>query len=168
MRPGADEVISGVAPGTELPSPLEGEGAPTGRVAPEGAGEGWGPAPYARKAWHTRATTNLRGFARSMRKNATEAEDRLWTLVRNRRFVNFKFRRQVPIGRYIVDLMCPSAMLIIELDGSQHADNEDDAARDAWLTAQGYRVLRIWNNDLTRNRDGVLDAVWYALQEHRP
>lgn len=103
-----------------------------------------------------------------MRKNATEAEDRLWTLVRNRRFVNFKFRRQVLIGRYIVDLMCPSAKLIVELDGSQHADNEDDAARDAWLTAQGYRVLRIWNNDLTQNRDGVLDAIWYALQEARP
>lgn len=168
MRFDGVKAASNPATGTELPSPLEGEGAPTGRVAPGGAGEGSGLAPHARKAWRTGATTKLRGFARSMRTNATEVEGRLWTLVRNRRFVNFKFRRQVPIGRYIVDLMCPSAKLIVELDGSQHADNEDDAARDAWLAGRGYRVLRIWNNDLTQNRGGVLDAIWHALQEARP
>ncbi|MHB1101323.1 MAG: endonuclease domain-containing protein [Devosia sp.] len=124
-------------------------------------------APYARKEWRTNSTQRLRGFARSMRSNATEAEQRLWTLVRDRRFIDYKFRRQVPIGRYIVDLMCPSAMLIVELDGSQHAENEADAVRDAWLAGQGYRVLRIWNNELTQNRDGVLEAIWHALQEPR-
>ena len=155
------EAVSNSPTNAEPPSPLEGEGA-------RRAGEGSGLAPYARKAWRTNATKRLRGFARSMRKDATEVEDRLWTLVRNRRFVDFKFRRQVPIGRYIVDLMCPSAMLIVELDGSQHAENEEDRVRDTWLAGQGYRVLRIWNNELTQNRDGVLDAIWHALQESRP
>lgn len=103
-----------------------------------------------------------------MRTGATEAEALLWKIIRNRRLTGFKFRRQVPIGRYIVDFMCASAMLIVELDGSQHAESPADATRDAWLTAQGYRILRVWNNELTDNRDGVLDAIWHALQEPHP
>ncbi|WP_374625153.1 endonuclease domain-containing protein [Devosia sp.] len=99
-----------------------------------------------------------------MRAAATEAEATLWGIVRDRRLADFKFRRQVPMGRYIVDLYCPAARLIIELDGSQHAEGDYDTVRDAWLRAQGYRVLRLWNNDLTDNRDGVLTAIWHALQ----
>jgi len=84
-------------------------------------------------------------------------------MLRNRSFVDFKFRRQVPIGNYIVDFFCSAANLVIELDGSQHAENERDAVRQRWLEAQGYRVLRIWNAELYTERGAVLDAIWHAL-----
>jgi very-short-patch-repair endonuclease len=100
-----------------------------------------------------------------MRKSATPAEDQLWSIVRNRRFANYKFRRQVPFGPYIVDLMGPAAKLIIELDGSQHSENPNDVQRDAWLTARGFRTLRIWNNDLSLRQQAVTDFIWNALQE---
>jgi hypothetical protein len=70
----------------------------------------------------------------------------------------------LPIGRFIVDFICPSAMLIVELDGSQHAEDKRDLARDAWLASRGFRVLRIWNSDLFTDRDVVLDAIWHALR----
>jgi very-short-patch-repair endonuclease len=98
-----------------------------------------------------------------MRRRPTEAEQRLWRLLRNRRFVAFKFRRQVPVDHYIVDFICFEARLIIELDGSQHAESERDQIRDAYLTAQGFRLLRIWNADLLGRPDHVLEAVWHAL-----
>lgn len=78
-------------------------------------------------------------------------------------FVDFKFRRQVPIGRYIVDFACLDARLVVELDGGQHAESRRDEVRDAWLASQNYRILRIWNNQLTHTRASVLDAVWHAL-----
>ena len=99
-----------------------------------------------------------------MRTNATGAEGKLWAIVRDRRFVGHKFRRQVPIDRYIVDVLCPAAKLIVELDGGQHAENTSDLERDAWLASQGYRVLRVWNNELTTNRNGVVEAIWHALE----
>jgi very-short-patch-repair endonuclease len=108
----------------------------------------------------------LRNFARTLRRNATEAEDRLWHLLRDRRFVGYKFRRQVPMEGYIADFVCYPAHLIIELDGSQHAESERDSVRDAKLAAAGFRVLRIWNNELTHNRQGVLEAIWSALATH--
>jgi very-short-patch-repair endonuclease len=98
-----------------------------------------------------------------MRTGATETEALMWKLLRNRRFVGFKFRRQLPIGRFIVDFVCPSAMLIVELDGSQHAEDARDLVRDAWLTSRGYRILRFWNNELQISRDSVLEAIWHAL-----
>lgn len=99
-----------------------------------------------------------------MRHKPTEAERVLWTLLRSRRLVGHKFRRQVPIGSYIVDVLCPAANLIIELDGSQHAENDYDVVRDDWLRAQGYRVLRIWNSELTSSRNGALEVIWAALE----
>jgi very-short-patch-repair endonuclease len=92
----------------------------------------------------------------------------LWELLRNRRFVDFKFRRQVPVGAYIVDFACLSARLIVELDGGQHSESATDPTRDAWLGGQNFRVLRIWNNELHTNRDGVMEAIWLALQEPHP
>jgi len=80
------------------------------------------------------------------------------------------FRRQVPIGSYVVDFACMTARLIIELDGSHHADDPQrsrDAARTRWLETEGYRVIRFWNNDLTDNPDGVLDAIRAALYGSR-
>jgi len=96
---------------------------------------------------------------------ATEAEKRMWRLLRSRRLAGFKFRRQVPIGTYVADFVCYDARLIIELDGSQHVDSAHDRKRDAWLSDDGYRVLRVWNNDLTHNEAGVLEAIWAALHQ---
>lgn len=100
-----------------------------------------------------------------MRRESTEAERKLWLLLRNRRFAGYKFRRQVPIGPYIADFVCYSARLIIEADGSQHAENERDTVRDAQLYRRGFRLLRLWNNDILSQPDAVMDAIWAALGE---
>ncbi|WP_332686819.1 endonuclease domain-containing protein [Devosia sp.] len=107
----------------------------------------------------------MKTFARSMRHAPTEAERQLWLLLRNRRLVDFKFRRQVPIDHFIADFVCFSARLIVELDGGQHAESTYDTARDAYLRAQGFRILRIWNSDILARPDAVLDAVWAAPHE---
>ena len=108
----------------------------------------------------------LRGFARDLRQKATLHERRLWAYLRDRRFAQFKFRRQVPIGAFIVDFVCYEARLIIELDGAQHADDFPyDGRRDAELERRGFRLLRFWNGDLTANRDNVLDSIAMALEE---
>ena len=103
-----------------------------------------------------------------MRSLPTEAERKLWSLVRDRRLIGYKFRRQVPIGNYIVDLLCADHKLIVELDGTQHANSDYDKVRDEWLTAQGFRVLRIWNNDLLARPTAVLDLICLTLQEQHP
>ena len=93
----------------------------------------------------------------------------MWGVLRNRRFVDYKFRRQVPIAGYVADFVCYSlARLIVDLDGSQHAENPRDAVRDAVLASQGFRILRVWNNELTQNRQGVLEAIWAALVPPHP
>ena len=82
-----------------------------------------------------------------------------------------RFRRQTPIGPYIVDFFCPQHRLIVEVDGGQHADDADamhDCERDAWLTAQGYRVVRVWNNDVMENVEGVCAAISEAAHEAAP
>lgn len=117
----------------------------------------------ARTDWRTEKTAVLRSFARRMRHEPTEAERRLWALLRNRRFVQFKFRRQLPVGDYIVDFVCLSEKLIIEADGSQHAENARDLVRDAYLRAQGFRLLRLWNNDILARPAQVADLVWATL-----
>ena len=101
--------------------------------------------------------------ARSLRRNRTEAEAQLWGMLRDRRLVGFKFRRQVPIGRYVVDFACFDALLVVELDGSQHFESVRDVRRDAELRARGFEVLRVWNNEIWDNRDGVLEGVLAAL-----
>jgi very-short-patch-repair endonuclease len=83
----------------------------------------------------------------------------MWSLLRDRRLGGFKFRRQVPIGRYIADCACFEARLIVELDGSQHADSTRDRVRDAELGRRGFEVLRVWNADLFLHRDNVLNAI---------
>ena len=101
--------------------------------------------------------------ARSLRRKSTEAELRLWHLLRDRRLNRFKFRRQVPIGRYVADFACYEAKLIVELDGTRHAESVRDKIRDAELTARGFEVLRCWNSDLFLRRDSVLQAIFAAL-----
>jgi len=97
--------------------------------------------------------------AKRLRKNMTDAERRLWYRLRAHRFDGYKFKRQVPIGPYIVDFACLNHGLVIELDGGQHSDNAKDAVRDEFLKANGFRVLRFWNNDVLRNTTAVLEAI---------
>ena len=103
------------------------------------------------------------GRARRLRRNATDAETALWYRLRSRRLSGYKFVRQEPIGPYTVDLLCRDRRLIVEVDGGQHADSMRDAARDKWLVDHSYRVLRFWNNDLLKNREGVLQVIADAL-----
>lgn len=110
-------------------------------------------------------TKLLRDRVRKLRRNETDAERRLWAALRNRQLADLKFRRQTPIGRYAVDFACQEKRHIIELDGGQHGDCAKDAERDAWLTSQGYRVLRYWSNDVLANTDGVLTDILAKLNQ---
>jgi very-short-patch-repair endonuclease len=100
-------------------------------------------------------THNLLPLAKKMRREPTEAEAKLWSMLSGKRLGGLKFKRQEQLGDYIVDFVCFSARLIVEADGGQHSENEGDAVRDAWLNEQGFRVLRFWNNDILGNPDGV-------------
>ena len=101
---------------------------------------------------------------KNLRQNMTEFEQKLWKNLRDRRFCNVKFRRQVPIGNYIVDFVCFDKRVIIELDGSGHFEQiEYDEKRNKFFEAQGYKVLRFWNNDLNNNFNGVLDVIYKAV-----
>ncbi len=101
--------------------------------------------------------------ARQLRREMTDAERALWHLVRARRFVGFKIRRQVPIGPYIADFLCFERRLLIECDGSQHADNPRDERRDAWFRERGFQTLRFWNHDVLNHREIVADTLYAAL-----
>src|SRR5262245_34586351 len=99
----------------------------------------------------------LRGFARQMRKEPTTAERTLWRVVRNRRLVGFKFRRQHPLGPYILDCYCAAARLVVELDGDTHADpvaQQRDTERTGYLERRGLKILRLWNVELAENQEG--------------
>jgi very-short-patch-repair endonuclease len=103
--------------------------------------------------------------ARSLRRASTQAELALWTRVRGRQLSGFKFVRQEPIGRYYVDFVCRDRHLVIELDGGQHSENTQDRERDTELCALGYRVIRVWNNDVLDNLDGVLQMLLFELEK---
>src|SRR5690606_5991193 len=96
---------------------------------------------------------------RQLRRDATDAESRLWYVLRNRGLGAHKFVRQMAIGPFIADFVCREVGLIIELDGGQHAESADDLRRTTYLNAEGYSVLRFWNNEVMDNRDGVLEAI---------
>ena len=99
----------------------------------------------------------------------TEAEKVMWLLLRSRQLAGFKFRRQQPITRYIVDFVCFSHSLVIEIDGGQHADTTiTEERRSAFLAAEGFRVLRFWNNDVLENREGVCARILQVLDSHTP
>jgi len=108
--------------------------------------------------------TQLLPLARSLRTNQTDAERLIWRNLRAGRFAGHKFKRQQPLGSYIVDFVCFEAMLIVELDGGQHADQvNENAVRTVWLESQGFRVLRFWNNDVLANTEGVLERILAAF-----
>jgi very-short-patch-repair endonuclease len=105
--------------------------------------------------------------ARELRRNANEAEKRLWYHLRGKQLAGFKFRRQHAIGEYIGDFVCLRAKLVIELDGETHADDDRqrrDAIRTETLGRAGFRVLRFWNDQVFTNIDGVTEEIWNALQ----
>jgi isoleucyl-tRNA synthetase len=105
--------------------------------------------------------------AQEMRKNPTDTERKLWDLLRAEK-TGYKFRRQQPIGHYIADFYCAEKRLVIEVDGSQHAENEVDVLRTQWLESQGLKVLRFWNNEVLQNPEGVYTQILSALQSLSP
>ncbi len=110
-------------------------------------------------------TTITRQRARDLRQAMTDAERRLWQALRRRQLDGARFRRQYPIGNYIVDFVCLERKLIIEVDGGQHLDNDYDQQRDRWLNHQAFRVLRFWNHDVLKRNTEVLEHILRALQE---
>src|SRR3712207_5698846 len=102
--------------------------------------------------------------ARRLRREQTDAEYRLWCQLSGRELGGYKFVRQAPLGPYIVDFLCRSNALIVELDGEQHADTAKDAVRTAFLNQRGYSVLRFWNHEVLREREAVLDAILAVLE----
>ena len=109
---------------------------------------------------------NPRDRARLLRVQCTKEEALLWKHLRAKRFGGFKFRRQHRIGHYFADLCCVQKRLIVELDGGHHADRkEQDTARTAYLAERGYRVIRFWNEQVNREMDDVLEAIYMALTD---
>lgn len=103
--------------------------------------------------------------ARQLRRNLTDTERFVWQRLRSRRFAGFKFRRQMPVGPYIVDFVCLSRRLILELDGGQHADQKEyDARRTSWLESQGFEVLRFWDHEVLQEWEAVEEAIWRRLE----
>lgn len=129
-----------------LPSPL-----------PEGRGNKIGGV-NRNAGWQTKRN------AKSLRKKMTEVEKILWYHLRAQRFERFKFRRQHPLGKYIVDFVCLREKLIIELDGGQHAENSNDMLRTKKLESLGFKMLRFWNNEITENLESVLEKISLSLQ----
>jgi len=114
---------------------------------------------------HQSISQRNRRFARAMRQDMPDAEFRLWCELRNRGLGGLRFRRQHPIGPFIVDFFCPEKNLIVEVDGEQHAFNQhriSDAERTRWLEAQGHLVVRFWTNEVMSELNGVCEAILAA------
>ena len=108
---------------------------------------------------------NLIQTAKKLRKESTHAERLLWRHLRTKQLEGYKFRRQEPIGNYIVDFVCFEKRVIIEVDGSQHqTEKGKDRKRDQWLKRQGFRVLRFWNNEVLNNLEGVYKVIKESCQ----
>ena len=129
------------------------------------------PAPSTWGGGHSDATHDKRytqralALSRYLKRNMTDAERLLWYYLRGRR--DYSFRKQAPIGNYVVDFLCAGKKLIIELDGAQHGDarhRTHDTIRDEFLTQHGYRIIRFWNDEIFKNMDSVLHAIYLALE----
>ena len=112
---------------------------------------------------------NLGNLAKSLRKKQTDAEKLLWWHLRGKQITGLKFRRQEPIGPYIADFVCFEKRLIIELDGGQHAlEQEKDREREYWFNQEGFRTLRFWNTDVLQNIAGVVEVIRRTCLNHPP
>ncbi|MGN6703960.1 MAG: endonuclease domain-containing protein [Burkholderiaceae bacterium] len=117
---------------------------------------------------HGQANDFTKPAARQLRKSMTDAERALWQRLRSEQ-LGVKFRRQHPFGNYILDFACLERRLVIEVDGSQHADDSEyDEARTRKLNAAGFRVLRFWNNEVLQQTDAVVQSIWDALNPSPP
>src|SRR6266540_2088044 len=126
-------------------------------------GGGWGGG-----RMHKRTTPKIFGHAKQLHRNMSPAEAKLWKHLRAHRMGDVHFRNQHAIGNYIVDFCAPRRKLIIELDGSQHLEQKEyDEERTKYLESRGYRVLRLWNNDVMNNIDNVLKVIWNVLNEEK-
>ena len=114
---------------------------------------------------HAPVPPDKRSFARTLRRDMTEAEAKLWHELRGRRLTGLKFRRQVPIPPYVADFLCADAMLVVEIDGSQHGGSAPDAGRTAFLRGRGFRVLRFWNDEVLREMGSVCDTIIAYAQD---
>ena len=161
------------------PSPLAGgDDARTRSVRASGEGSGGavvldvtgsrGPSPG--HSLRSRPSSPVKGEGKGSavpRTRMTDAERKLWFALRDRRFSGFKFRRQVPIDRFIADFICFEARLVVEVDGGQHADSVRDQQRDRWFAANGFRVVRFWNNEVLSNLEGVLTVLLAKLEQRQ-
>jgi very-short-patch-repair endonuclease len=112
---------------------------------------------------------NITQIAKNLRKTSTIAERLLWRHLRAKQMDGHKFRRQEPIGNYVVDFVCFEKRIVIEVDGSQHQIEKDkDRLRDKWLKKQGFKVLRFWNNDVLKNMEGVYEVIKESCLSHPP
>ena len=110
----------------------------------------------------------LTGVARRLRKHSTDSEQHLWRHLRDKQIEGFKFRRQQSIGGYVVDFVNLEEKVVVELDGGQHALDGGDKIRDEWLRAEGYKVLRFWDNQVWSSLEGVLEKIRDALVTPHP
>jgi very-short-patch-repair endonuclease len=114
---------------------------------------------------HRRTSQQVLKNSNELRHNQTEAEQKLWTMLRKHGIHNIHFRRQHAIGPYIVDFCAPRRKLIIELDGGQHLDQQEyDSERTAFLQSKGFKVFRFWNSDVLHNLESVLSVIYEALE----
>ncbi len=128
----------------------------------DGGGVGWG--------WR-KIGDKLTNISRMLRKQGTDAENRLWFHLKGKQLEGVKFRRQEPIGDFIVDFVSYEERLVIELDGGQYAEENGqakDSRPDEWLNSQGFRVLRFWNNEVLQNLEGVLETIIAKCRRHPP
>jgi very-short-patch-repair endonuclease len=143
---------------SDFPSPLVGEG---GASRSEATGEGFAP----QTPSHRPVAKRIRQFAKTMRREPTDAEAAMWRLLRDRRLQRYKFRRQVPFQNFILDFVCFEKRVVIEVDGSQHASSVRDSARDSILMAEGFRIERYWNNDVLQRPSAVMEDIFAKLAE---
>ena len=143
------------------PSPLAGEGARRAdEVSPrERDTENTDHVPNFTSHCPIKSITRTRTHARALRAEATDAERALLRLLRDHRLAEMKWRRQVPVGIFIVDFVCFEHRLIVECDGSQHVESRHDDERDAWLRAQDFKIVRFWNYDVMSARSSVIDTI---------
>lgn len=153
-------------PGEGLREPVPPRATATPRPSPAALRAATSPARGEGKRGAATSTVSplMRRRARALRLNMTDAERKLWYALRDRRFAGFKFRRQVPAGPFIADFVCLEERLVIEVDGGQHAESLRDQRRDRWFSANEFRVLRFWNNEVLTNLEGVMAVIARALK----